>query len=218
MLTIEEIREISFRRAGRSGYNAIDVDDFIDEVVDTVESLNNEKAELIRKMDILASKIEQYRSQEENVRKKVDSIDPSSNDTAEAKEQAALIIQAAESKSREILSEAEKATQREKEKFEALHAETAKLRKSIIALYKEHLAVVEKLPTDEDVQKTKQKLDEKYPKSVPEKPAEEAAPAESQEDPSAFVQEEEITIHKPEVDAKTAKFEKLKFGDNYDVE
>ena len=68
MLTIDEIREISFRRAGKNGYNAADVDDFIDEVTATVEQLIAEKNDCVRKMDILATRVEQYRADEETVR------------------------------------------------------------------------------------------------------------------------------------------------------
>ena len=68
MLTIDEIKEVSFRRAGKNGYNAADVDEFIDDVTETVEQLIAEKNDCIRKMDILASKIEQYREDEETVR------------------------------------------------------------------------------------------------------------------------------------------------------
>ena len=51
MLTIDEIRDISFRRAGRDGYNAADVDGFIDEVTATVEQLLAEKNDCLRKLE-----------------------------------------------------------------------------------------------------------------------------------------------------------------------
>ena len=57
------------------------------------------------------------------------------------------------------------ATEREKDKFEALHAETAKLRSEILALYKKHIAMVEEFPKEEDVKKKRAELDEKYPSS-----------------------------------------------------
>jgi cell division initiation protein len=66
MLTIEEIKDISFRR-GR-GYRGEDVDAFIDEVIVSFEQLKKEKSDLIRKMDILATRVEQYRADEETVR------------------------------------------------------------------------------------------------------------------------------------------------------
>ncbi|MBQ6412881.1 MAG: DivIVA domain-containing protein [Ruminococcus sp.] len=223
MLTIDEIREISFRRAGKNGYNAADVDDFIDEVTATVEQLIAEKNDCVRKMDILATKIEQYREDEETVRNALLTSQKLSDTTIkEAKNKADYIVKSAEKKSRAILTEAEMATEREKDKFEALHAETAKLRSEILALYKKHIAMVEEFPKEEDVKKKRAELDEKYPFEPVENmiPADEA-PAESAEQ-TADVQpdaaDDDVKIRPELKREKPDKFGKLKFGDNYDVE
>ena len=223
MLTIDEIREISFRRAGKNGYNAADVDDFIDEVTATVEQLIAEKNDCVRKMDILATKIEQYREDEETVRNALLTSQKLSDTTIkEAKNKADYIVKSAEKKSRAILTEAEMATEREKDKFEALHAETAKLRSEILALYKKHIAMVEEFPKEEDVKKKRAELDEKYPFEPVENmiPAEEA-PADNAEQ-TADVQpdaaDDDVKIRPELKREKPDKFGKLKFGDNYDVE
>ncbi|MBQ1475005.1 MAG: DivIVA domain-containing protein [Ruminococcus sp.] len=223
MLTIDEIREISFRRAGKNGYNAADVDDFIDEVTATVEQLIAEKNDCVRKMDILATKIEQYREDEETVRNALLTSQKLSDTTIkEAKNKADYIVKSAEKKSRAILTEAEMATEREKDKFEALHAETAKLRSEILALYKKHIAMVEEFPKEEDVKKKRAELDEKYPFEPVENmiPADEA-PADNAEQ-TADVQpdaaDDDVKIRPELKREKPDKFGKLKFGDNYDVE
>ena len=223
MLTIDEIREISFRRAGKNGYNAADVDDFIDEVTATVEQLIAEKNDCVRKMDILATKIEQYREDEETVRNALLTSQKLSDTTIkEAKNKADYIVKSAEKKSRAILTEAEMATEREKDKFEALHAETAKLRSEILALYKKHIAMVEEFPKEEDVRKKRAELDKKYPFEPVENtiPADEA-PADNAEQ-TADVQpdaaDDDVKIRPELKREKPDKFGKLKFGDNYDVE
>ena len=223
MLTIDEIREISFRRAGKNGYNAADVDDFIDEVTATVEQLIAEKNDCVRKMDILATKIEQYREDEETVRNALLTSQKLSDTTIkEAKNKADYIVKSAEKKSRAILTEAEMATEREKDKFEALHAETAKLRSEILALYKKHIAMVEEFPKEEDVKKKRAELDEKYPFEPVDNmiPADEA-PADNAEQ-TADVQpdaaDDDVKIRPELKREKPDKFGKLKFGDNYDVE
>jgi len=230
MLTIDEIKEISFSVPRKNTYDASEVDQFIDDVVATVEQLMADKADLLRKLDILAKKIEQYREDEETVRNALITTQKMT-DTAvkEAQAKAAYIIKAAEKKSRAILTEAEMATEREKDKFEALHGETAKLRRDIIALYKKHLAVVEEMPTEEDVKARRAELDEKYPFEPAEdlitdvdaeeevvKAAEEASAAEPEKAPEA---EENVTVRTP-VKTKHAadKFDELQFGDNFDVE
>ena len=223
MLTIDEIREVSFRRAGKNGYNAADVDEFIDDVTDTVEQLIAEKNDCMRKMDILANKIEQYREDEETVRNALlTSQKLSDTKIKEAQDKADYLIKSAERKSRAILTEAEMATEREKDKFEALHAETAKLRSEILALYKKHIAMVEEFPKEEDVKKKRAELDEKYPFEPVENmiPADEA-PADNAEQ-TADVQpdaaDDDVKIRPELKREKPDKFGKLKFGDNYDVE
>ena len=223
MLTIDEIREISFRRAGKNGYNAADVDDFIDEVTATVEQLIAEKNDCVRKMDILATKIEQYREDEETVRNALLTSQKLSDTTIkEAKNKADYIVKSAEKKSRAILTEAEMATEREKDKFEALHAETAKLRSEILALYKKHIAMVEEFPKEEDVKKKRAELDEKYPFEPVENmiPADEAPAgnAEQTADVQPDAADDDVKIRPELKREKPDKYGKLKFGDNYDVE
>lgn len=223
MLTIEEIKNIAFRRAGMSGYRADDVDEFIDDVIDTLEKMKAEKADLLRKMDILATKIEQYRADEETVRNALLSSQKMADQSQkEAKDKAAYIIKAAEKKSRIILTEAEMATEREKDKYEAVLAETAKLRKEMIALYKKHLSLLDEFPTEQDAKDRREELDQKYPfepvediinsddVNVEEEMVQAAEPAPVEVKPAKVVA--------PKPEHKNDKFDQLRFGDNYDVE
>ena len=221
MLTIEEIKDIAFRRAGMNGYRADDVDEFIDDVIDTIEKMKAEKADLLRKMDILATKIEQYRADEDTVRNALlQSQKMSEQSQKEAKDKAAYIIKAAEKKSRAILTEAEMATEREKDKYEAVLAETAKLRKEMISLYKKHLALLDEFPTEEVAKERRDQLDEKYPFE----PVEEIINSEDINVEEEMVKAAEVApavkpVKKEEPkEHKNDKFDQLKFGDNYDVE
>lgn len=221
MLTIDEIREISFRRAGKNGYNAADVDEFIDDVTATVEQLMAEKNDCLRKMEVLAGKIEQYREDEETVRNALITSQKLNDATLkEAQNKADYIIRSAEKKRRTILTEAEMATEREKDKFEAVHAEVAALRREILELYKKHIALVQELPTDEDVRQKRDELDQKYPfESIEEEvtyaaepePEVEAQPEPVQEAPAEPAPRPELKRERHD------KFDKLQFGDNYDV-
>lgn len=226
MLTIDEIREVSFRRAGKNGYNAADVDEFIDDVTDTVEQLLAEKNDCLRKMDILASKIEQYREDEETVRNALlTSQKLSDTKIKEAQDKADYLIKSAERKSRAILTEAEMATEREKDKFEAIHSETAKLRSEIIALYKKHLAMVEEMPKESDVKAKREELDQKYPFEpvedmikTPVDDVEETAEQPATNPEPVVEADEDVKIRPDLKRERHDKFDKLKFGDNYDVE
>lgn len=221
MLTIDEIREISFRRAGKNGYNAADVDEFIDDVTATVEQLMAEKNDCLRKMEVLAGKIEQYREDEETVRNALITSQKLNDATLkEAQNKADYIIRSAEKKRRTILTEAEMATEREKDKFEAVHAEVAALRREILELYKKHIALVQELPTDEDVRQKRDELDQKYPFE----PIEEEMTYAAEPEPEVEAQPEPVQeapaepAPRPELKRERHdKFDKLQFGDNYDV-
>lgn len=221
MLTIDEIREISFRRAGKNGYNAADVDEFIDDVTATVEQLMADKNDCLRKMEILAGKIEQYREDEETVRNALITSQKLNDATLkEAQNKADYIIRSAEKKRRTILTEAEMATEREKDKFEAVHAEVAALRREILELYKKHIAIVQELPTDEDVRQKREELDQKYPFE----PIEEEVTYAAEPEPEVEAQPEPVQeapaepAPRPELKRERHdKFDKLQFGDNYDV-
>ena len=56
MISIDEIKNVSFRKAGMSGgYRAEDVDAFIEEVIASFEQLKKEKTNLVHKIDVLAT-------------------------------------------------------------------------------------------------------------------------------------------------------------------
>ena len=67
MFTPEEIRSVEFNKSTVGGYKSTDVDYFIEDVAITVETLNKENAELRKKLEVLASKIEEYRSDEDSI-------------------------------------------------------------------------------------------------------------------------------------------------------
>ncbi len=90
MLTPDKIREKSFQTTGRGSYRSDDVDSFLSEVSASYEQMFKENTDLIKKISILAKKVEEYRADEEslkmalfNAQKLADRI------VAEAKETAA---------------------------------------------------------------------------------------------------------------------------------
>lgn len=137
MLTVKEINEVSFGKAGFSGYKPEDVDNFIDKVAASFQELLTERdtaikqtedlaalnAELAaknsdsqRKLSVLAQKIETYRTDEEGIKEAILSAQRMSKALVkEAEEKAADIVREAraqaESKLLEANDEARKITQ-----------------------------------------------------------------------------------------------------------
>lgn len=68
MLTPDKIREKQFQSSGRGSYRADDVDAFMNEVSASYEQMFKENGDLIRKISILAKKVEEYRADEESLK------------------------------------------------------------------------------------------------------------------------------------------------------
>ena len=60
MLTINDIKEKKFEKSA-FGYKMEDVENFLNEVIDLVVELQEEKADTQKKLLVLAEKIEEYR-------------------------------------------------------------------------------------------------------------------------------------------------------------
>lgn len=144
MLTAKQINEVSFGKAGFSGYKPEDVDVFIDRVEETVTQLENDKKsadrtiaeltarnnELQEKLAVLAEKVESYRSEEDKIKDAIISAQRLSSDSIndakqkaglmlkDAKEEANKTLTQAQSKSKELIENAEKRAKEVKSKAE----------------------------------------------------------------------------------------------------
>ena len=224
MISIDEIKNVSFRKAGMSGgYRAEDVDAFIEEVIASFEQLKKEKTNLVHKIDVLATRVEQYRADEETVRNALLSSQKVSDACIrEAKEKAAKIVREAETKAQALLVDANKMTAVEKENYLQLQSDAVALRGKLIELYKQHIQSIGSLPTSADLETTKKTLDEKYPtneySSQPEAETDRAQTADVVENVSENNNSADNTKEASNFEQKhTEKFAHLKFGDNYDV-
>lgn len=135
MLTVKEINEVSFGKAGFSGYKPEDVDNFIDEVVESFTQLQAEKddalqqcaqqnqqmeelnrqvaelkvknSELQKKLGILAQKIESYREEEDGIKEAILSAQRMGKEALQdAKGKAAVMMADAEENAKKILENA----------------------------------------------------------------------------------------------------------------
>lgn len=186
MLTLKQINEISFRKSSFSGYRPEDVDNFIDEVVESFTALAKENqlykskatelaaknAEMREKLVVLAEKVETYREDEDGIKDALLSaqrLGAASIKEAKKKADAILadatakaneIIDGAKAKSAEIISACDlKITAKEKE-LESLKAAVTSFRASLYDMYREHLSIIEKLPDYSAEVKVEEKVEE----------------------------------------------------------
>ena len=69
MLTPDAVKSKQFQATGRGAYRADDVDGFFAEVSASYEQMFKENGELIKKISILANKVEKYKEEEDSLRK-----------------------------------------------------------------------------------------------------------------------------------------------------
>lgn len=164
MLTIDEVKNISFRRANLGGYRPEDVEAFIEEVVDTLEQNKKDKIDLVKKLDILAKRIEEYRRDEESVKGALLNAQKVMEATKrEAQQDADRIISDAKAQAQDIIVKANASVVEQKNNYLKLQADAVVLREQLLEIYKNHLALIDELPTVNDMQNKKAELDANYP-------------------------------------------------------
>lgn len=68
MITIEELKNVSFRRANFGGYKPEDVDAFIDDMIISYEKIALENKSLNEKVQELQSRIEKFHEEDNSIR------------------------------------------------------------------------------------------------------------------------------------------------------
>lgn len=108
MLTLEEIENISFRRAGFSGYKIEDVDNFVDDVIEKVRDLENSSREYENRIEQLNQQINRYEARAESVQDAIITAEMTAKRiVGDAEEKSAAMLKEAEEKSGTMVKEAE---------------------------------------------------------------------------------------------------------------
>ena len=147
MLTAKEVRESTFSRSAR-GYRVDEIDEYLENVADTIEKLTEENRSLVKKIEILAAKVQEYREDEDSIRaalvtaqRSADSIIKEANSSvegqlAQAKQNADAITQNAQNEADSVIAkanaEAEAALSQARLKAETLVEETKKKAASVL--------------------------------------------------------------------------------------
>ncbi len=198
MMTLDEIRHVEFTR-GR-GYRAEEVDDFIDECVETLEQYRKDNEEANQKLKLLADKLAEYRNDEDSIRAALLNAQRA-GDTAlrEAEEKAALLIEEAQMRAKGIEEEAKQQIGEQQQELDRVRREVSQFKQQMLTMYKEHLAQINVLPEVEEVSSTEA--------------AEEVVTV-------APVEEEDVTapVQSQEEQQPLSRFANLKFGEDYRIE
>ena len=116
MMTPSELREYEFKGAGRNAYKSDDVDNFFGEVAVAYEKIFRENAELIKRVGLLADRLEQFKNDEAQIKQAVIGAQKAADiivkeaeaSVEDSKAEAEAILAAAKGEAEIIKSDAEK--------------------------------------------------------------------------------------------------------------
>lgn len=162
MLSLNDINNVGFRKSGFSGYRADDVESFVDKVKESyeellkrnstqeeqIEQLKAEDQQSAEKLKVLASKIEEYRGQEDEIKNALISAQKLSEASVrEARHKAEIIVKDAELQAEHIISDADRKIGDKKRELENIQKQVSDFRTKLMGIYKEHLTLINALPS-----------------------------------------------------------------------
>ena len=184
MIASEDVRRVTFERAMR-GYRCEDVDDYLKQVADSMDTLSAENDDLQKKLVVLAQRIDQYRAEEDTLRTTmINAQRLGENVIKEAKQKAAEIIRAATIRAEDREQHARDEVELAKQELITLRKEADNFKKTLIGMYREHIEVISKIPEyhGEEDDEAKPAMQEEAPAPAPvqepePQPAPESQPA-----------------------------------------
>ncbi len=152
MLKSSEIRAVTFDKTMR-GYRCEDVDAFLRKVADQVDDQDATIADLEKKLQILAQRIEGYRADEDTLKTALLNAQRlGENVIHEAKQKAESILREASLKAESLTEQAKGQVLEQKMELERVQSEVAHFKASVLSLYKSHIESLSTLPGNEPEQ------------------------------------------------------------------
>ncbi|MEF9984653.1 MAG: DivIVA domain-containing protein [Oscillospiraceae bacterium] len=136
---------------GMKGYRVEAVDKYLEEVASEMADCLSEKKDLETKIDILAEKLEEYKNDEDSLRVALLSAQRLGDSVIkEAKSKADSIVKEATVKAERLAEATQKQIEKEHISLLKLQKEVGSFKNRLMAIYKQHLELINALPTPND--------------------------------------------------------------------
>ena len=147
MISPNEIRSKQFSKS-ISGYKIDEVEAFLNAVAADYTKMLTDNAELIKKIEVVVNKLEEYRGNEESISNALLNAQKINEQVIrEGKNKAELIIREATFKAERLIKNAQKEVDSQNETLQMLQKEVSGFKSRIFAIYKTHLDLIDKLPS-----------------------------------------------------------------------
>ena len=167
MLTPNDISSKKFEKSA-FGYKPEDVDNFLSEVLNSYSAVYAEKEAAEEKLEVLAEKLEEYRSNEDSLRTVLMGAQKlGENIVRDSKAKAEVIISEAENQVKQVFAESESKIIKEKETLVTLQKETAEFKKHLLAMYRQHLELISLMPENNEEKPSDEAVSEEVPEVIP---------------------------------------------------
>ena len=169
MIASDDVRRVTFDRAMR-GYRCEDVDDYLKQVADSIDSLAAENDDLQKKLVILAQRIDKYRADEDTLSTTmINAQRLGENVIKEAKQKAAEIIRAANIKAEDREQRARDEVELAQQELVTIKQEADAFKKRLMDLYRQHIEMIAKIP-EYHTNRAEQQAAQPEPQEAPQQP------------------------------------------------
>ena len=167
MLTPNDISSKKFEKSA-FGYKPEEVDNFLTEILNSYSAVYAEKEAAEEKLEVLAEKLEEYRSNEDSLRTVLMGAQKlGENIVRDSKAKAEVIVSEAENQVKQVFAESESKIIKEKETLEILKKETAEFKKHLLAMYRQHLELISLMPENNEDKPSDEVISEEVPEEIP---------------------------------------------------
>lgn len=164
MQSINEIKNKKFEKSA-FGYKVDDVEEYLNEIIAYIDTLEKEKSESQKKLVVLANKIEEYRNEEDSLRQALLGAQKlADNILKEAKNRAEIMMRDATIKSENIIKNVKEDVKREEVILNKIKREVDAFRNKMLTMYSSHIEMIKSIPelerAEEKVEETPEKIAE----------------------------------------------------------
>lgn len=145
MLPPHELKNKSFTKTMR-GYNPIEVEEYVDFLIEKYTELYRENDELERKLKVAVTRLDEIKSDEDSIRSAlVDAKRAANKIKADAEERAEAIVRAAKSSCNTILADFNEKIILGRDTITELRLDAMRLKQELFEKYSEHIRYIEAL-------------------------------------------------------------------------